>query len=146
MIAALRLASLSHALHNSRDFPFNYVRPQIFQQVELNWALISATIPSLRLFFRVTQTFALELDGSWTGLGDSQKGTRATTSQKKTTQMRSQDPQGLEEYEMESRKYGDHVSTQIETGVDTGDDDSFGSRTSQQKIFVTRDFQIQNDV
>lgn len=51
VVAILRIVSLSRLKHQS-NVNFSYAWPEIYLQVEMSYNLISATIPSLRSFWR----------------------------------------------------------------------------------------------
>ncbi|KAF2716509.1 hypothetical protein K431DRAFT_307744 [Polychaeton citri CBS 116435] len=54
-LSIVRLVYLSNALH-SVNFSFEFATAEIFSQAEMCYALISATLPCLRIFLRATYT------------------------------------------------------------------------------------------
>lgn len=137
-ISILRLVSLSQTL-KSDNFLFDCVTTEIWTQAELCFAVLSATIPCLRIFLAAAQTGLLDLGATDIGTSAYNTGSRA---HKLRSSRIKRSGQGDFNIELTARGHGETISKAV---AGRGDSASMASDSSERAIVVRQTVNIQFD-
>lgn len=130
--------SLSQTLR-SDIFLFDYVTSEIWTQAELCFAVLSATIPCLRIFLAAVQTGLLDLGATDIHTGAYSTGSRAHNLRSSRAKRSGKDDCTIE---LTTREHGETVSKAVASG---GDNESMASDSSEQAIVVRQTVDVQYD-
>ncbi len=134
----MRLVSLSQTLR-SDIFLFDYVTSEIWTQAELCFAVLSATIPCLRIFLAAVQTGLLDLGATDICTGAYTTGSRTHNLRSLRAKRSGEDDCIIE---LTAREYGETVSKAVASGADN---ESMESDSSAQAIVVRQTVDVQYD-
>lgn len=138
-VSIIRVVSLSRTLR-SDVFLFDYVTPEIYTQAELCYAVLSATIPCLRIFLAAAQTGLLDLEATNTRTGDHNTGSYA---QRLSASRARRNWKGLDAIELTAREHGETVSKVMTAGEDNR---SMASDSSEMAIVVRQTVDVRYEI
>ncbi|KAK5107233.1 hypothetical protein LTR62_001613 [Meristemomyces frigidus] len=139
-ISIVRLVVLNRAL-KSDDFLFSAVGPEVLTQIEMCYAVLSATIPCLRIFLSAAQTGLLNLEATDKATGYYGNGSHSKPLSR-SRKNRSATQRSGGSIELATRKHGETISKITRVG---GDARSMESDSSERAIMVRQTIDIKID-